>query len=214
MAAPFRPGLCPVDTALRGEHGIVFGPCPTIGNVRRNMAQPLCLGPSSATRAVIIRRIHQIWRGSVIVILPRPLIPTPPPPGDPRANRYPNHPCASSLLYLCLGVSATLPYPLAVPEEDEGKGQHRHSEEGEQTRCPLIAELLVHLHAKQGEGGWLPTSRISSPFLWWPARYPAGRVRAVCVPTYQQSCIAQMYSPLWRSRRTLGTRQPGASCSC
>lgn len=41
---------------------------------------------------------------------------------------------------------------LPVSEEKVGKGQHGQRQERQKGRCPLVAQLLVHLHAKQWEG--------------------------------------------------------------
>ena len=46
---------------------------------------------------------------------------------------------------------ALTPDFLAVLEEDEWEEQHADREEAQQGCCPLVAELLVHLHAEQGE---------------------------------------------------------------
>ena len=52
------------------------------------------------------------------------------------------------------GEPALAAYLLPVLEKDEGERQHGHGEEGQQRRCPLVTELLVHLDAEERERGW------------------------------------------------------------
>jgi len=53
------------------------------------------------------------------------------------------------MLRLALGEAALASNLLAVPEEDVREGKHGHGEKCQQRRCPLVAQLLIHLVPKQ-----------------------------------------------------------------
>lgn len=50
------------------------------------------------------------------------------------------------------------PDPPPVFEEDVGEGRHDKRQKRQKTRCPLIAELVIHLDTKQRKDGSETTS--------------------------------------------------------
>lgn len=51
------------------------------------------------------------------------------------------------------GKLAPVAQLLAVLEEQEGEGDHGNGQKRQQRRCPLVAQLMVHLYTEQREGG-------------------------------------------------------------
>jgi hypothetical protein len=63
----------------------------------------------------------------------------------------------TALLLCCDGKPAPGAYPLPVTEEDVRKRHHGQRHKAHETRSPLESQGLVHLDAKQGERGCIPS---------------------------------------------------------